>query len=77
VATDEREAFLDGPEHWLVRFDIDVDVFEFADLLAVAVNQLLAVPLGDVPMRNHQLCLLPATARRGRVFLCRGFAVTA
>jgi len=41
-----------------------LDVFEFADPLAVAVDQLLAVPLGNVSMRDH-LCLLPGTAAAG------------
>jgi hypothetical protein len=48
VATDE--ALLDGRELRLVGLDVDVDVLQLADLLAVAVYQHLAVPLRDVPL---------------------------
>jgi hypothetical protein len=43
-----EQAFLHGAEHRLVGLDVDVDVFELADLLAVSVDQILAVPFGDV-----------------------------
>src|SRR5579862_2068583 len=49
VAADET--FLDRAELRLVVFDVDIDVLQLADLLAVAIDQHLAVPLGDVPLR--------------------------
>jgi hypothetical protein len=48
VAADE--ALLDGGELRLVVFDIYVDILQFADPLAVAIDQHLAVLLGDVPL---------------------------
>jgi hypothetical protein len=39
----------DGAELRLVSLDVDVDVLQLADLLPVAIDQHLAVPLGDVP----------------------------
>ena len=42
------EALLDGGELRLVGLNVDVDVLELADLLAVDVDEQLAVPLGDV-----------------------------
>jgi len=53
---DERQmtadkAFLDRGELRLVCLDVDVDVdiLQLADVLAVAIHQHLAVPLGDIP----------------------------
>jgi hypothetical protein len=43
------EAFLDGGELRLVGLDVDVDVLELADLLAIEIDQELAVPVGNVP----------------------------
>jgi hypothetical protein len=45
VATDQT--LLDSAEHRLVGLDIDVHVLELADLLPVAVDQRLPVPLGE------------------------------
>ena len=61
VATDEP--LLDGRELRRVVLDVDVDVLQLADPLAVAIDQHLAVPLGDVPFRvllmlGHR-CRLP------------------
>src|SRR6478609_5331824 len=49
MATDK--ALLDGRELGLVGLDVDVDILELADLLAVEIYQQLAVPLGDIPLR--------------------------
>jgi hypothetical protein len=46
VAADQ--AFLDGAEHRRVRFDVDVDIFELSDPLAVTIDECLAVPFADV-----------------------------
>jgi hypothetical protein len=43
------EPLLDGAELRLVGLDVDVDVLQPADLLAVAIEKHLAVPRGDVP----------------------------
>src|SRR4029453_19404182 len=55
-----NQALLDGAEHRLVGLDVDVHVLELADLLPVAVDQRLAVPLGDVLVMGH--CFLPPAA---------------
>jgi hypothetical protein len=60
VAADQ--ALLDGAEHWLVGLDVDVHVLELADLLPIAVDQRLAVPLGDVRVMSH--CFLPPCGGR-------------
>src|SRR5690348_17435512 len=44
------EALLDGGELRLVILNVDVDVLQLSDLLAVAIDQHLAVPLSDVPI---------------------------
>src|SRR6476646_9774774 len=44
------EALLDGGELRLVILNVDVDVLQLSDPLAVAIDQRLAVPLGDVPI---------------------------
>jgi hypothetical protein len=66
VASDQ--ALLDGRELRRVGFDVDVDVLELADLLAVAVEQQLPVPFCDVPLALllwlvHLLCLLALSCR--------------
>src|SRR4051812_42840792 len=70
VATDE--ALLDSAELGLVVLDVDVDVLQLADLLAVTVNQHLAVPLGDVPIG----LLLVLGHRRSLLVPNRGLAVS-
>jgi hypothetical protein len=51
-------------EHGLVGFDVDVHVLELADLLPVAVDQLLAVPFADVLVAGY--CLASSSRyRRG------------
>ena len=42
------KAFLDRGELRLVRLNVNIDILELADLLAITVNEHLAVPLGDV-----------------------------
>src|SRR5581483_343665 len=49
------QTFLDGAEHRLVCFDVDVDVLKLADLLPVAVDQIFAVPLADVLVIGHSV----------------------
>jgi hypothetical protein len=44
------ETLLDCGELRLVGFDIDVYILKLADLFTVEIEQLLAVPLGDVPL---------------------------
>src|SRR5947209_5398932 len=56
------EALLHGAELGLVGLNVDVNVLQLSDPLAVAINQHLAVPLGDVPLRlplvlGHRLAL--------------------
>jgi hypothetical protein len=41
------EPLLDGAELRLVVLHIDVNVLQLADLLTLAIDQQLAVPLGD------------------------------
>ena len=48
VASDEP--FLDGRELRLVRLDVDIDVLEPADLLALAVDEHPAMPLSNIPL---------------------------
>jgi hypothetical protein len=50
------QTLLDGAEHRLVGLDVDVDVLELADLLPLAVDQRLAVPLGDVLVDGPSFC---------------------
>src|ERR1700722_4257276 len=45
-----NEAFLHSAELGLVCLDVDIDVLKLADLLAVSINEHLAVPLGDAPL---------------------------
>jgi hypothetical protein len=51
VAADQP--LLDGAEHRLIGFDVDVDVLESADLLPVTVDQIFALPFADVLMMGH------------------------
>src|SRR5436305_951335 len=44
-----NEALLDGGELRLIVLDVDVDVLQLADPLAITINEHLAVPLADVP----------------------------
>ena len=43
------EAFLNGPELGLVGLNVDIHLFELADLVAVAVDESFPVPLCGVP----------------------------
>ena len=43
------EALFDGSELRLISFDIDVNILQLADLLAVTVDERPTVPFGDVP----------------------------
>src|SRR5581483_8837986 len=45
--------FLDGAEHRLVSLDVDVDVLEFAEPFAVAIDELRSGPAGDVAKGDH------------------------
>jgi hypothetical protein len=42
------EALLDGAEHRLVGLEVDVDILELADLVTIAVEELLAAPVREV-----------------------------
>src|SRR6476646_3735236 len=66
------EALLDGGELRLVILNVDVDVLQLSDPLAVAIDQHLAVPLGDVPIG-----ILPVFVHcRSRLVFPRCLAVT-
>jgi hypothetical protein len=56
------EALLDRGELRLVTLDVDVHVLQLADPLGVAIDQHLAVPLGDVPP-----CVLLTLVHRRRL----------
>ncbi|MGD0372730.1 MAG: hypothetical protein ABSC16_13665, partial [Candidatus Dormibacteria bacterium] len=43
------ETLLDSAELRLVGLDINVDILQPADVLAVAIDEHLAVPFGDTP----------------------------
>jgi hypothetical protein len=47
VAVDK--AFLDSGELRLVGLDVNVNVLQLSDLVAVAIQDHLAVPVGDIP----------------------------
>src|SRR5581483_10656583 len=63
VASDQ--AFLDGAEHRLVGFDVDVDVLELADPHSVAADACLAVPFADVLLIGHAVVSSEASVRVG------------
>lgn len=46
-----NKALLHRCELRLVGLDIDIDVLQLADLLAIAIDEHLAVPLGHTPLR--------------------------
>ncbi|HEX5975029.1 MAG TPA: hypothetical protein VFY57_07715 [Rubrobacteraceae bacterium] len=48
-----EHALLDRVENRLVGLDVDADVLELADLVAVSVDQILAMPLGEVLALGH------------------------
>src|SRR5579864_8409261 len=53
------EALLDCAEHRLVGLDVHVDILKLADLVAVAVEQLLTAPVRDVADFSHLDLLSP------------------
>ena len=44
------KAFLHRGELRLVRLNVNVDILQLADLLAMTVDEHLAVPLGHIPL---------------------------
>src|ERR1700720_73630 len=45
-----EKAFLHRGELWLVRFDVNIDILQLADFLAITVDEHFAVPLGHIPL---------------------------
>jgi len=76
------KAFLHRRELRLVGLDINLDILQLADLLAIAVDEHLAVPLGHIPSSlslrvGHVILLIVSgtaaenTITISRTYVCR------
>ena len=58
-----RHPDFDGAERWQVRARVDVDGFQFPDLAAFGVNNVVATPLPDIGRLEHVGLPLRSIAR--------------